>query len=126
MPDRSRILLVDDDADSNASTREYLEFEGFDVVSAFSGEEAIRAVNVQCPQVVVLDLELPDVRGDELARTLRKTPGMARIPILVLSGRFVGDAARRAEVFAANLQKPVEPQLLCAEIRRHLHQKPSS
>ena len=119
MVGRSLILLVDDDADSNASVKDYLEFDGFEVVSTHSGNEAILAANARRPDLVLLDLQLPDSPGEEVARALRGVPGMQEIAILVLSGR-PADEVKQADVFAASLRKPIDPQLLSSEIRRFL------
>ena len=80
-----KILVVADDEILRHFLRSCLEAQGFGVVTAADGEEALRAVGLQMPDAIILDLMLPDLDGLSVCRHLRTNPDTARIPILVLS-----------------------------------------
>jgi DNA-binding response OmpR family regulator len=91
---KKRILLIEDDADIALSLRHNLEKEkGFLVATARDGETGLRAAVESPPDLVLLDLNLPGIDGLEVCRRLRKTPGTAAIPIIMLTAR-VGEADR--------------------------------
>lgn len=116
-----QVLLVDDDEDNRASTAEYLELVGFDVVGVRTAWEALAAVESATPDAAVIDLNLPDATGEELARALKQQPQAAHVPLIVVSGRRVHVAEGiGAGDFAAVLQKPADPALIAKEIRRYL------
>ena len=80
----ARILVVDDEPTLVATLRFNLEREGFDVVVASDGGEALELVEGQRPDLVLLDLMLPGMHGFEVCRALRKR---TNIPIVILSAR---------------------------------------
>ena len=82
----ARILVVENDQTLRDLLRTQLEPEGFKVATANDGEEALRAVGLEVPDAIVLDLALPELDGASVCRRLRADPETARIPILVLSG----------------------------------------
>lgn len=82
----SKVLVVEQDEDLRHFLRSRLESEGFSVVSATDGEEALRAVGLEMPDAIILDIVLPELDGLSVGRRLRADPDTARIPILVLSG----------------------------------------
>jgi DNA-binding response OmpR family regulator len=82
----SRILVVEEDVGLRQSLRGRLEAEGFKVVTATDGEEALRAVGLDMPDAIILDLVLPELDGLSVWRRLREEPETSRLPILILSG----------------------------------------
>jgi PAS domain S-box-containing protein len=85
-PDRQRpILVVEDDPDSRALVRRTLENEGWSVVEAENGRQALAALPDCDPQLVVLDLMMPEMDGFETAARLRSDPAWRRLPVVVLS-----------------------------------------
>lgn len=108
------ILLVEDDPLLRQAFRLLLEDAGYVVAEAGTAAEALESVAARPPQLVLLDLGLPDRPGLEVARTLSGAPATARIPIVALTGR-VGAAEQRACMEAGCRQyipKPVEPREL--------------
>jgi two-component system phosphate regulon response regulator PhoB len=81
------ILVVDDEDDLRSLLELNLAREGFDVVTAASGSEALTMVESHRPQLVVLDLMLPDVPGTEVCRQIRANPALAATPIIMLTAR---------------------------------------
>jgi len=116
------ILVVDDYLDSLQVWDMYLRTVGFDVLTATDGAGALEQAIEHRPDVVVLDLELPDMSGLDVARALRAHDRTSHIPLIAATGYSQTeqlDAARRSG-FDAVLLKPCEPQLLVTEIRRLL------
>jgi two-component system KDP operon response regulator KdpE len=81
---KPRILVVDDEPPIRRLLRTSLTSEGFTVLEASTGEQAIRAMAMERPDVMILDLALPDVDGVEVTRQVR---GWSKVPIIVLSAR---------------------------------------
>ena len=82
-----KILIVEDDESLRQFVRSQLEAQGYRVVTAGDGEEALRLLGREVPDAIVLDLVLPDLDGLTLCRRLRAKPETASLPILVLSGK---------------------------------------
>ncbi len=86
MEGRARLLVVDDDPDVLTVLKTKLEQTGrFEVLTASGGEEALRSARSHHPEVIVSDIDMPDMDGGELAATLREGVGTARIPVIFLS-----------------------------------------
>lgn len=107
--DRCRILVVDDDIDARESLGLLLELDGHEVAYAGNGAEAIRREVEFEPVLVLLDLGLPDIGGEDVARRMRERGTNARI--IALSGA-AGDG--EAALFDARVTKPARVQDLTA------------
>ena len=112
-----RLLLVEDDASLAAGLSLALRNKGFAVNHVTRGDHALHAVATDPPDLIVLDLGLPDMEGLEVLRTLRA--GGQRLPILVLTARdTLGDKVAGLDLGADDyLAKPFEMQELEARIR---------
>jgi len=86
-PTPHRILLVDDDHEIVRVLRAYLEQANFLVLTAFDGETALHTIHHERPDLIVLDLMLPDRDGWEITRQLRATEAWANLPIIMLTAR---------------------------------------
>lgn len=84
---RQRILVVDDDKSIIKVVRGYLEQAGYTVYAAYDGESALHTVRSEKPDLLVLDLMLPDRDGWEITRILRADPTFGALPILMLTAR---------------------------------------
>jgi PAS domain S-box-containing protein len=105
-----RILVTDDNVDAAVTLSMLLEMEGHDVTVAHDGQQALQ-VAAQClPDVVFLDIGLPDMSGHEVARRLRQIAGLERCAIVAVSGWGAQDdlARSRAAGFDAHFTKPVD------------------
>jgi signal transduction histidine kinase/DNA-binding response OmpR family regulator len=115
----ARALVVDDDERVRTFICTALETSGFTVTPTASGEEALRLASAR-PDLIVLDVELPDLSGREVCRRLKAAPETAMVPVLMLSGVYV-DAAGRSQALEdgsdAYLTKPVTPRELIASAR---------
>lgn len=81
---KNRILIVDDETKITDVLRIYLERDGFQVATAANGKQAIERTSTYNPDLIVLDLNLPDVDGLEVCRTVRRT---SNVPVIMLTGR---------------------------------------
>jgi len=111
-----RILLVDDELSIQRAVGPLLKSRGYEVESATSGAAALAAVAARPPDIVVLDLGLPDLDGTEVCARIRKT---SEVPIIVLSARgSETDKVRALDLGADDyVTKPFGPEELLARIR---------
>ncbi|EHG14920.1 transcriptional regulatory protein yycF [Streptococcus intermedius F0395] len=79
-----KILVVDDEKPISDIIKFNMVKEGYEVVTAFNGREALEMFEAECPDILILDLMLPELDGLEVARTIRKT---SNVPIIVLSAK---------------------------------------
>ena len=117
-----RLLLIDDDRSTLDGFAEYLRGCGFNVLLASTGQQALTVAMTCSPDVVVLDLGLPDIDGWEVARQLKASPQMATVPIIALTGSDLPH--ERASAMRAgcdrHLAKPCAPADLLDAIKRSL------
>ncbi|MGA2441680.1 MAG: response regulator transcription factor [Tepidisphaeraceae bacterium] len=126
MPQRT-ILVVEDERDFARLVGRTLEQEGFDVILATDGTTGLRLAREQRPDLIVLDLTMPDVDGLEVCKVLRSEPRSAHMPILVLSARAsAADRVLGLELGADDyLIKPFVSQELTARVRAILRRADS-
>ncbi|VVB88187.1 Chemotaxis protein CheY [uncultured archaeon] len=83
---RTKILVVDDEKGTVNALRISLESDNYDVIEAFTGDGAIRKAKSELPDLILLDLMLPDMTGYEICNKLRKGRSTRSIPIIMLTG----------------------------------------
>ena len=122
---RPCVLVVDDDAQVRRAMQWALEDEGFEVLPAADGDEALRLSAEHPPNLVVLDLTLPTLDGYAVARRLRARRGPA-VPVLLVTAD--GQADRKAERAGAYafLRKPFDVEDFVRAVRRGLGRGPGS
>lgn len=89
--DRKRVLVIDDDLPLRGMLAAALRQHGFQVLLAGDGAEGQRALNIHKPDVVLLDLAMPEVNGWDFLQRLQETGRMGRIPIIVVSAHLRHD-----------------------------------
>jgi PAS domain S-box-containing protein len=120
------ILNVDDNEAGRYAVTRILERYEYRVREACNGTEALRLARTEQPDLILLDVNLPDINGMEVCRRLRSDSATATIPILHITASYVtpSDMARGLESGADNyLMEPVEPDVLVAAIRSTLRAK---
>lgn len=117
-----RILIVEDDEHMGSLLREILQREGYTAIVVSSGADAMEQATEHPPQLIVLDLMLPDVDGLEICRKIREIPRISHVPILVVSAR--GDVTDRVEGLRMGVDdympKPFDVSELVARIEAHI------
>ena len=116
------ILLVDDSPATRYATGRVIRQAGFNVIEAATGFEALSQAELNC-DLVVLDIDLPDIDGHEVCRRIRSNPTVARIPVIHVSATFVTDYHKIKGLEAGAdgyLTHPVEPLVLIATIKAFL------
>jgi len=98
-----------------------LLFEGYRVLTAAHGAEALRILNVETPALIVLDLVLPWVNGLEVLTTIRNIPRLVRVPVLIVTGTATAPADVRPYGHVALLHKPVDVDVITPTIRQLLN-----
>ncbi len=113
------VLIVDDDPEMQRATRESLEREGFAVVTASTANEGAKTAARRRPDLILLDLLLPDRNGLDLLRSLKSDPATQEIPVLVVS--VTNDSVKALSLGAAEcLTKPVDGGAIVPMVRRLL------
>jgi len=125
----SKILIIDDDKDLQEMTRLVLEDKGFSVVSAYGPEEGLQMVKAEKPDLIVLDVLMPDnFEGFDVARAIREKLEMRDLPIILLTA--VHGAKKVPYRFAPHeeylpvdyfFDKPVQPDVLVAKVKELLN-----
>ena len=114
-----RILVVDDDKEIVRLVRAYLEQAGYEVLVAYDGESALHILRRERPDLLILDLMLPDRDGWDVTRIVRGDPSLERTPILMLTARVQDhDKILGLELGADDyVTKPFNPREVVARVR---------
>ena len=117
------VLVVDDDIKTVELVKLYLERDGYQVLTAYDGIEALRLARESRPDLIVLDLMLPDIDGLEVCRTLRHE---SDVPIIMLTARTTHQDKLTGLDLGADdyLTKPFSPKELAARVRAVLRRLP--
>jgi HAMP domain-containing protein/CheY-like chemotaxis protein/signal transduction histidine kinase len=123
-PRRKRLLVVEDNPAEQLSIKELLGYEDIDVTVVSSGEDAVRTVNEQSFDCIVLDLRLPDISGFDVLERFRDMPALGDVPVVVFTGKELSpEEDARLHVLARSVVvKGVEsPERLLDETALFLH-----
>lgn len=106
----ARILVVEDDERSMRLVRRVLNLDGHEVVCAGTGAEAVRLMMQARPDLVLMDIQLPDANGVDLLAWIRRQPPLAGLPVVAMTASVMpADTGRVAEAgFDAMFRKPLE------------------
>jgi DNA-binding NarL/FixJ family response regulator len=124
--DRKRLLLIDDDPNLILLVKDYLEFRGYEVITAENGREALQILGLETPHIdmIICDVMMPEMDGYALVQHVREDPRTNWIPVLFLSAK--GQSQDRvkglntgADVY---MVKPFEPEELVAQVESSLKQ----
>ncbi len=124
---RQRILLIDDDQNMAEVLGTCLSRQGFETVWAPTGSSGLALAYEMHPQLILLDLRLPDMDGLAVCRQLNDSPDTCGIPVIVLSARENADIVRQCREAGCvyYLRKPYDPNTLLVLIQQALEQRDS-
>jgi CheY-like chemotaxis protein len=124
----AHILLADDDPATVRMYRQRLELEGYRVSTAANGDEALAEARREEPDLVVLDLDMPDRHGLEVAAELRSDARTRHIPVAILSGWRIteafGSSPEEMGLVAWVAKHEVNPSELAQLVKRWLEMRP--
>jgi Response regulator containing CheY-like receiver, AAA-type ATPase, and DNA-binding domains len=116
-----KIMVVDDEPDVLKLLLLRLEKTGYEVFGAKDGREGLELARKVMPDLIILDVYLPDTNGDEIAKILKKDKELKHIPIILISATASSVAQRTKDCGAAGyLRKPFEPEELIRKVRKIL------
>jgi two-component system, cell cycle response regulator DivK len=118
-----RILVVEDGADLRAVVVAVLtQVCGYEAIEATNGREAVAKAVSEKPDLILMDVNLPDISGIDAARAVKSNPGTAHIPIIAQTGWSSSrwKAAALAAGMVAYLQKPVSLEMIVSTIEKFL------
>jgi len=119
---QKKILVIEDNEDNRRIARDLLTSAGYEVIEAVSGQEGVTAAETQGPELILMDIQLPDFDGYEATRRIKANPTLSPIPIIaVTSYALSGDDVKAFEAGCdAYVAKPYSPRELLAKIREYL------
>ena len=117
-----RILVVEDQEDNRRILRDLLTSTGYEVIEAVTGDEGVTMAETQRPDLILMDIQLPDLDGYEATRRIKANSALRHIPIVaVTSYALSGDDVKAQEAGCdAYVTKPFSPRALLAKIREYL------
>jgi two-component system cell cycle response regulator DivK len=118
------ILVIEDQEDNRRIMRDLLTSAGYEIIEATTGEDGVVAAETHRPNLILMDIQLPDFDGYEATRRIKAKPDLCAIPVIaVTSYALGGDDVKAFEAGCdAYVSKPFSPRALLAKIRKFLPQ----
>lgn len=119
---KRRILVVEDEADNRRILRDLLVNAGFEVIEAKTGDEGVAKAESEVPDLILMDIRLPNLDGFEVTRLIRAKPDLSAIPVIAVTSHAMSeDNAKAMEAGCdAYFSKPVSPRTLLDKIREYI------
>lgn len=119
---KKKVLLVDDEIDFVEVVSTRLEANGFEVLPAYDGEEALEKVKEARPDIIILDIMMPKINGFDVCRKLKLDQNYKDIPIIMLTAKFQTSDIKFGAAMGADayITKPFEPSVLLDKIHELL------
>ncbi len=122
--DRKKLLLVDDDPNLILLVKDYLEFNGYEVITAGHGREAMKILEQETPDLIVCDVMMPEMDGYTFVQEIRKDARLDWLPVIFLSAKGqsqdrIKGLSQGADVY---MVKPFEPDELVAQVKSTINQ----
>ncbi|MBI3989584.1 MAG: response regulator [candidate division NC10 bacterium] len=121
-PRSAKILVVDDDHLTVKVMQDLLHLHGYQVLTAYDGQEGLSLARAERPDLIILDVMMPKLDGFKVARLLKSDKLYRRIPIIILTVRAGEEDLALARMSGADLylQKPFDPDLFLEKVRDFL------
>ena len=125
---KARILYIEDNSDNRKLVRRVLEWDGYEVVEAQDGTEALSRLETEAIDLALLDINMPDIDGYTLTSTIRANPRFSRLPIVAVTANVMrGDRERSLQAGCDGyIQKPIDIDTLSEQIQRFLISRPNA
>ena len=122
MSNNATILYVEDNADNRTLVRRILIAEGYNLLEAANATQALEILKDTQPNLILMDINMPDMDGYSLTTKIKETPGLESIPIIALTANVMrGDRERSLEAGCDGyIQKPIDIDLLSDQIEHFL------
>jgi len=116
-----RILVVEDQEDNRQILRDLLATAGYDMIEAEDGMQAVAAASEHRPDLILMDIQLPELDGYEATRRIKANPALSAIPIIVVTSYALSGDEEKAREAGCNayVAKPYSPRALLAKIREY-------
>ncbi len=125
MQNNQKILYVEDNVDNRVLVRRILMAEGYKVLEAQDAHEALQVVQGQKPDLILMDINMPEIDGYTLTSRFKGTPGLESVPIIAVTANVMrGDKERSFEAGCDGyIQKPIDVDQLPNQVKRFLNAK---
>jgi two-component system cell cycle response regulator DivK len=125
MQNSQNILYVEDNVDNRVLVRRILMAEGYKVLEAQDAHEALQVVQQQKPDLILMDINMPEIDGYTLTARFKGMPGLNSVPIIALTANVMrGDRERSLDAGCDGyIQKPIDVDQLPVQIKRFLNNK---
>ncbi len=122
--ENNHLLLVDDDPNLILLVKDYLEFQGYEVMAANDGQEALELLDIYTPDMIICDIMMPEMDGYTLITKVRQNPRINWIPVMFLSAKGQSQDRVKGLNTGADVYmiKPFEPEELVAQVASSLRQ----
>lgn len=119
------VMYVEDNVENRILVRRVLMAEGYEVIEAGSAQEALQLLKERVPDIILVDINMPEVDGYTLTRTIRAMPGLADVPIVALTANVLrGDREKSLEAGCDGyIQKPVDIDVLPYQVERYIRKR---
>jgi two-component system cell cycle response regulator DivK len=119
---KAKVLYIEDNIDNMTLVQRVLQIEGYEVIPAMNGKEGIAKAIATLPDLIITDINLPDIDGYEVTDTLKKEPKTAHIPIVAMTANVM--KKDREHVFQAGcdgyISKPIDVDELPNQIEEYI------
>jgi len=122
MSEETTILYVEDNKDNRTLVRRVLMAEGYKILEAVDATEAMQTIEETTPDLILMDINMPDVDGYTLTRQIKRRPGFEKVPIIALTANVMrGDREKSLDAGCDGyIQKPIDIDTICDQIERFL------
>jgi two-component system, cell cycle response regulator DivK len=125
LENKGTILYVEDNPDNRLLVKRILQAEDYSLLEAIDGKDALNVLKTARPDLILMDINMPDMDGYTLTSTIKSLPGFERIPILALTANVMrGDKEKTLEAGCDGyIQKPLDIDQLTREIEKFLSRR---
>ena len=117
-----RILVVEDQEDNRQILRDLLTSVGYQILEAEDGQRGITSAEVERPDLILMDIQMPIMDGYEATRRIKANPALSGIPIIVVTSYALSGDEEKARAAGCDdyITKPYSPRQLLAKVSQHL------